>query len=123
MNNLPIKAKSGLIGKIRTFFRKIFYKSKDIENTKEIKNTNYSFNSNNREEFKDKIVTETNNEYLRKIKRDTYIKQIEEDPDLLYNLPLEKIERIGEYYKELVKKEEEENQKLNKELAKLNKVS
>ena len=123
MNNLPIKAKSGLIGKIRTFFRKIFYKPKDIENTKEIKNINYSFNSNNREEFKDKIVTETNNEYLRKIKRDTYIKQIEEDPDLLYNLPLEKIERIGEYYKELVKKEEEENQKLNKELAKLNKVS
>ena len=117
MNNLPIKAKSGLIGKIRTFFRKIFYKPKDIENT------NYSFNSNNREEFKDKIVTEINNEYLRKIKRDTYIKQIEEDPDLLYNLPLEKIERIGEYYKELVKKEEEENQKLNKELAKLNKVS
>lgn len=42
---------------------------------------------------------------------------------MLYNLPLEKIERIGEYYKELVKKEEEENQKLNKELAKLNKVS
>ena len=72
MNNLPIKAKSGLIGKIRTFFRKIFYKPKDIENTKEIKNTNYSFNSNNREEFKDKIVTETNNEYLRKIKRDIY---------------------------------------------------
>lgn len=72
MNNLPIKAKSGLIEKIRTFFRKIFYKPKDIENTKEIKNTNYSFNSNNREEFKDKIVTETNNEYLRKIKRDIY---------------------------------------------------
>ena len=123
MNNLPIKAKIGLIGKIGTFFRKIFYKPEYIENTKEIKDTNYSFNSNNREEFKDKIVTEINNEYLRKIKRDTYIKQIEEDPDLLYNLPLEKIERIGEYYKELVKKEEEENQKLNKELAKLNKVS
>ena len=121
MSNLPIKVENGIFGKIKLFFRKLFFKDEQLNEIEEVQIKNIVSN-NQKKFFEDNMKVEVNDDFVKDIKRNEFITQIETNPDLLYDLPLEKIEKWSEYYSYLIEKEKEENKKLEEKLSRLKKV-
>lgn len=121
MSNLPIKVENGIFGKIKLFFRKLFFKDEQLNEIEEVQIKNIVSN-NQKKFFEDNMKVEVNDDFVKDIKRNEFITQIETNPDLLYDLPLEKIEKLSEYYSDLIEKEKEENKKLEEKLSRLKKV-
>ena len=107
-SNLPIKQDNSLFGRIKNFFKKIFFKEK-LNNDYEEKKDNI------KNQFQESIKVETNNDYINEIKREEFLNKIENNPQLLYDLPIEKLKKLETYYEEYIKKQEEQLAKLKKE--------
>jgi hypothetical protein len=115
-SNLPVKKENGLFGRIQKFFSKLFSKEK-IEINYEEKFDAQPKNEkedNIKKQFEESIKVETDNEHINEIKREEFLDEIESNPKLLYDLSVEKLERLEEYYKESIKKQEEKLEKLKK---------
>lgn len=108
-NNLPIKKENSIIFKIKTFFRKLLKKD----------NLNYSVNNANSENknisdgkmednFGDNLKVEVSNEYVKELKKNDFIDEIEKNPDLLYNLSIDRLKKLEKYYDELIEKDKKE---------------
>lgn len=48
------------------------------------------------------------------MKREEFLDKLESNPKLLYDLPIEKLEKLENYYVELIKKQEEKLARIKK---------
>ena len=115
-NNLPTVYDNSLFGKIKTFFRNIFAK-KQVENIQEEKVEEQPVVEevdNKKVQFQESIKAETNNEYAKEMKREEILDKIENNPDILNNLSIEKLEKIEELLEESIKQQEDKLAKLKK---------
>lgn len=119
-SNLPVKQDNSLFGRIKNFFRKIFLKDK-IENNYEEKyeerievQPKIEKEDNRKRQFEESIRVETNNDYINEMKREEFLDKLESNPKLLYDLPIEKLEKLENYYGESIKKQEEKLAKIKK---------
>lgn len=119
-SNLPVKQNNSLFGRIKNFFRKIFFKDK-IENNYEEKyeeqievQPKIEKEDNRKRQFEESIRVETNNDYINEMKREEFLDKLESNPKLLYDLPIEKLEKLENYYGELIKKQEEKLARIKK---------
>lgn len=98
---LPVDYKENLIKKLLKKIRNLFFRKS--EPTKEIIEDNeIQLNKNigqNENTFKSNIKVEPEL-YNGKIQQRTFIKQVYDKPELLDNLPMEKLEKILEYFQE-----------------------
>lgn len=115
-NNLPIKEDNSFLGKIKNFFRKLFYR-KPVENSVDNVITEQTqIKKENNTEFQEslKIKVEVKNDYLTEMKREEFLDDLEKNPKLLYELPIEKLEKLEDYYNESIKKQEAKLAKIKK---------
>lgn len=115
-SNLPIKQDKSLFGRIKVFFRKIFFKEK-IENDyieKVEEQSSIQNEDNRKKQFEESIRVETNNDYINEIKREEFLDKLESNPELLYSFPVDKLEKLESYYGESIKKQEEKLAKIKK---------
>lgn len=119
-SNLPVKQDNSLFGRIKNFFRKIFLKDK-IENNYEEKyeeqievQPKIEQEDNRKRQFEESIRVETNNDYINEMKREEFLDKLESNPKLLYDLPIEKLEKLENYYGESIKKQEEKLARIKK---------
>lgn len=119
-SNLPVKQDNSLFGRIKNFFRKIFFKDK-IENNYEKKyeeqievQPKIEKEDNRKRQFEESIRVETNNDYINEMKREEFLDKLESNPKLLYDLPIEKLEKLENYYGESIKKQEEKLARIKK---------
>ena len=115
-SNLPVRKGNSFFAKIKNFFRKIFLKDK-IENHYEEKNevqSKIEKNDIRKNQFQESIKVGTNNDYIKEIKREEFLDNLESNPKLLYDLPIEKLEKLENYYEESIKKQEEKLAKIKK---------
>jgi hypothetical protein len=115
-SNLPVKQDNNLFGKIKIFFRKLFFKEKIEYNYEERMEVQPEFekDDNRKKKFEENIKVETNNDYINEMKREEFLDKLESNPKLLYDLPIEKLEKLESYYGESIKKQEEKLAKLKK---------
>ena len=123
-NNLPIK-KDNIIDKIKNWFKGIFAKKENINNqivsneklnnSKESKQE--SFVNSMKAEFGNSNASYTNSEYTLNKKRDDEIEKILNNPEILLELPIEKLELLRDICKEQANKYEVKLAKLKKENA------
>ncbi len=114
MSKLPAKTNNSIFSKIKGFFSNIFFNY--TENTEPIQNENINkIEIKNQEiatEFNDSLKVEVDNKPLKDLEREKFLKKIEENPKLLYDLPIEKLMVLEDYYDKLIAIEEEKNKKL-----------
>lgn len=105
-DNLPMILEKSFIGKIKNFFRKLFFK---IEN-KEIITEKETINNEEikKNEFIDSIKTELDNKVQKDIERKKLFKKIRENQDILKTMSNEQLEKISNYYSQVI----EENKKI-----------
>ncbi len=115
MTNLPIKQENGFINKIKQFFRMLFYKKeKNILKEEIIENVKIGENKQVANSFKERLETEVGNDYLKDIEKDEFIKKIEKNPNILYGLSLDRLEKLEKYYDKLLEKDRQELERLKK---------
>lgn len=115
-SNLPIKRDNSLIERIKNFFRRIFFKEQ-IENSYEDKTEVESkLEQEDRREmaFKESLRVEVSNNHIKEKERKEFLNKLEKNPELLYALSVEKLERLEKYYEEILKKQEEKLMKMRK---------
>lgn len=119
-SNLPVKQDNSLFGRIKNFFRKIFLKDKIENNYKEKYEEQIEVQpkieqeDNRKKQFEESIRGETNNDYINEMKREEFLDKLESNPKLLYDLPIEKLEKLENYYGESIKKQEEKLARIKK---------
>ena len=115
-SNLPVNQDNSLFGKIKNFFRKLFFKEKIEDNYEERIEVQPEIEKEDKKEkqFEESIRVETNNDYINEMKREEFLDKLESNPKLLYDLPVEKLEKLESYYGESIKKQEEKLAKLKK---------
>lgn len=114
-NNLPIKEDNSFFEKIKNFFRRLLKK----QNTQEVANFQVEEKIENKEDkakerFENSIKVKVKYDYINDMKREEFIYNLEKDPKLFYELPIEKLEKLEDYYKDSVKKQEEKLAKIKK---------
>lgn len=67
---------------------------------------------NSKSEVDEIIKTENKDDYIKEKKREKFIEVLENNPKLFYSLSIEKLERLEEYYKQIIKQQEEKLAKL-----------
>ena len=115
-SNLPIKQDKSLFGRIKVFLRKIFFKEK-IENNyieKVEEQSSIKSEPNTKKQFEKSLKVETTNDYINEIKKEEFLDKLESNPKLLYDLPIEKLEKLENYYEESIKKQEMKLAKMKK---------
>lgn len=112
-DNLPVEEKS-FFGKIKLFFRNLFYKNNEneIENVQESKVI--ITNDEIREKFKNSIRFEVKNEFVSTEKRETFLNGLDDNLDILYDIPTDQLEEIEEAYKASIEHNEEKLKNLKK---------
>ena len=107
--NLPVKENKSIFHKIRKFFRKLFYKDETGKDTKEIvEKTDTKKKSQNKSiDFQDKIKIEVKNGYVKEIKREELLDEIDKNFNVLYGMSIDKLKRIEKCYKESIKQHKE----------------
>lgn len=115
-SNLPVKQDNSLFGRIKNFFRKLFFKEKIEDNYEERIEVQPKIEKedNRKKQFEESIRVETNNDYINEMKREEFLDKLESNPKLLYDLPIEKLEKLENYYGESIKKQEERLAKIKK---------
>ena len=109
--NLPMKKNNSFLEKIKYFFRGLFKRKNKQEiflnQTDGIRyDRNKETNKDLKNELHNSIKVEVNNDYLIKIKRENYIKNLENNPDLLYGMSLHQLKKIEAYYIKTVEEKE-----------------
>ena len=115
-SNLPVKQDNSLFGRIKNYFREILFRKK-IEDNYEEKNevqSKIEIEDNRKRQFEESIRVETTNDYINEMKREEFLDKLESNPKLLYDLPVEKLEKLEDYYKTSLDKYEEKLSKLRK---------
>ncbi len=101
-NNLPQEYNKGFLYKIKSFFKSLFHRNKEIKNNDTSTNqTNIEINEDNKafvNELKVDNNVSTNTSISDEEKEDTIFKRIEENPDLLNDLSIEKLAEIERIY-------------------------
>ena len=101
-NNLPQEYNNGFLYKIKSFFKNLFHMNKEITNDDTSTNqTNIEINEDNKafvNELKVDNNVSTNTSISDEEKEDTIFKRIEENPDLLNDLSIEKLAEIERIY-------------------------
>lgn len=109
MSNLPVEKKS-FIEKIKSFFKRLI----GIEELSTI-DTNENVDTSNvmeskveeKRSFEESIKAEVSNDFLKDGEREEFLKNLEENPLLLFSLSTEKLKIIDNYYDSLIAKEKE----------------
>lgn len=96
-NNLPAKYKNSLLNKISNFFKKIFGKKNvhNIEIRTEVEEID-NFKKNIR------VDGSIDSSYIQNMNKEQFIEQFEKQPNLLYNLSVEQLEKLDIYYDEIL---------------------
>ena len=68
---------------------------------------------NSKEEFENSIKVEIKNDYINDMKREEILNYLEKNPKLFYDLPIEKLEKLENYYKDSIRKLEEKLARIN----------
>ena len=115
-SNLPVKQDNSLFGKIKNFFRKLFFKEKIEDNYEEKMEVQSEIEKEDmrKKQFEESIRAETSNDYINEMKREEFLDELESNPKLLYDLPIEKLEKLENYYGESIKKQEEKLARIKK---------
>jgi len=113
-SNLPVKQDNSLFRRIKNFFRKIFFKEKIEENSEEKIGIKTEKENTRKKQFGESIRFEVDNDYINEMKREEFLDKLECNPELLYDLPVEKLEKLESYYEESIKKQEEKLAKIKK---------
>ena len=106
--NLPIKQKNNLFTKIKKFLKKIFYKEQ-VNYKEPINRENSNFieeNNSKKEKFQGSIKIEVKNDYVNELKREEFLDKLDGNLQVLYDFPIEKLEKLENYYKESIDKME-----------------
>ena len=115
-NNLPAKQDNSLFGRRKNFFKRLIFK-KEIEE-QNVEETEVSFTSEEankrKEQFEESLKVESNNDYVNAMKRESFLDKLENNLELLYDMAIEKLEQIENYYKESIKQQEEKLAKIKK---------
>lgn len=121
-SNLPIKVEKGLFGKIKTFFRALFYKTNkkvdDIKDGEGIVN-----NSIQKEEFANSIKIEVDSSVQKELAQKELFNKIVKSPDLLTSLSNEQLEKFIKYGNQVIQKNNEIISMKKAEISKFKKVS
>lgn len=121
-NNLPLKEDNSIWKRISNFFRKLFFKKKmenqTINSIPENKpeKIETSKNEEKQRSFDESIKVDVKpTRYVDDKKVEDFLDKFERNPELLYDLPVEKLERLEKVYNESIKKKEMKLAKLKKE--------
>ena len=110
-SKLPAKKENSFFRRIKNFFRKIFFNEQLEKNEDQ---TKIKKNDNKKNQFQDSIKVESKNDYLSEIKKEEFLDELESNPKTLYDLPIEKLKKIENYYTYSIKINEEKLDKLKK---------
>ena len=109
---LPMQENTSLIEKIKKFFRRLFYKEKFQDIVETNQQVIPEITDAQKENFENSIKAEVKDEYLKEIKKDEFLEKIEKNPNLLYELSNDRLEKLNEYYDDLILQYKEEIAKL-----------
>lgn len=113
-NNLPIKEDNSFFGKIKNFFRKLFYRNRRESSVDNIVTEQPQIKKQDNTAFQESIKVEVKNDYVTEMKREEFLDNLEKNPKLLYEVSVEKLEKLENYYNESIKKQEEKLAKIKK---------
>ena len=100
-SNLPAKQNNSIFQRIKKIFNNIFFK-REIKDKYEEKNQ-----IQHKIECQESIRDKVNTDYINEIKIEEFLDKLESNPKLLYDLPIEKLKKLENYYEESIKKHEE----------------
>jgi len=109
-NNLPAKYKEGIFSKITNFFRNMFRKKTLNQIVDETSESNVNQICDLKEDIKSKLDNDLN--YFKNMNKEQFVEQFEENPDLLYNLTIEQLEKLDRYYDEIIEEYRIKTEKL-----------
>lgn len=115
--NLPMKKENSFIDKMKKFFKKLFNKEgNNVGQTSNLIEDEEKVEDNTKSNFQDSIKLEVKSEYeyLNNLTREEFLKELESNPSLLYELPIEKLEKLEKYYDESIAKYGDKLSKLKK---------
>ena len=103
-NSLPQEYNNGFFYKIKIFFRNLFHKNKEIiKDDTSVSQTKTKIVKDNRD-FVNELKVDSNVSINFAEKEDAILQRIEENPDLLNDLSLEKLDEIEKIYDEKIAK-------------------
>ena len=108
-SNLPAKQNNSIFQRIKKIFNNIFFK-REIKDKYEEKNQiqhKIECQENRKKQFEESIRDKVNTDYINEIKIEEFLDKLESNPKLLYDLPIEKLKKLENYYEESIKKHEE----------------
>ena len=105
-NNKLIKSEQGIFSKIVRKIKLLFFKNKEVQIAEDEKTKNVETN------IKEELKVEVEND--KSYQKEQFMKQISDNPDLLENFSIERLEKIKEYYEESIKKKQEILQNMKK---------
>lgn len=108
---LPTIKKDSIFTKIKKFLMKLFGKEKTFEEDN-LKNNNTIIEEKNNFVENIKLSQNELNTIQNKKEKDEFIKQLENDTSLLENLSIDRLEKLNNYYDELIEKEKMKLKKL-----------
>ena len=114
--NLPIEEQTGLLGKIKSFFRRLFFKTS--KNNNEIINKNVF-----KEQFNNILKVEDDNNVQKEKKRNKLFEKIINNQNLLNYLTKEQLKKFNAYGNKVIQKNDEIIKEKELELEKLKKIS
>lgn len=115
-NNFPSVVKNNFLKKITNLFKKIFgIDKKEIFEEKTVTNKNIETETNKQASFISdlkKTVTENNNKL-------DILSKIDKNPELLYSLPIERLEQLSRLYSEQINILDNDILKISNDIKKL----
>lgn len=107
-NNLPMKEERGIFNRIKRFFRNLFYNSEDQNKTEvETKKSNtIAKQENDKKDFIKNIQIGVDNKAQKEIARNELFEEIRKKPERLKELTNKQLERLSEYYDQVIEKNE-----------------
>lgn len=112
---LPTIKKDSIFIKIKKFFMKLFGKEESKEENFEednFKNNTIIIEEKNKFVKTIKLLQNESNTNQNNNEKDELIKQLENDTSLLENLSIDRLEKLNNYYDELIEKEQMKLKKL-----------
>ena len=108
---LPTIKKDSIFIKIKKFFMKLFGKEESFEEDN-FKNNTIIIEEKNKFVKTIKLLQNESNTNQNNNEKDELIKQLENDTSLLENLSIDRLEKLNNYYDELIEKEQMKLKKL-----------
>ncbi len=110
MNNSLIPRKNSFFERIKNFFKiKLFKRNKEYLLTEEV---NPILGSDNKLDFGSTLRVDISKINNKDYELKQFIKEIETNPNLIYNLSNDRLDRLIKYYEELTKEKQQKIEKL-----------